>query len=414
MKKILFAISLLVLLELITRMLCPHQNILDKILNVLEEDSVLFWRHKSKLNLIFEGCNIRTNSQGFRANKECALKKKDGTIRIICLGASPTFGWGVDFEYTYSRQLENILKESYPKRNFEVINAGVIGYSSYQGLLFFKNKILRYSPDIISVAYVINDVDRHRFFRSNGKPDKELISVNPAIIFLRNSFKKSRLYNLIEKSILAFEGKRRFMSGLKGTIDPPKVRVSPQDYQYNLEEIFNIAKRKGIKVVFVKMPVNLPLAPYVSETSKEDAKKHISLAINCIRSNKYHQAMSELKDAIALDPYSSNAYFYQGVCYEKSKQYKIAEELFNKAKSLDAFRCRLDSQKYNKIMGDVAVKYKVPLVDVVTAFANQGEKELFVDPKLDPTHPNKLGHKIIAEEIFKAIKQESVLFTNQF
>jgi len=248
-------------------------------------------------------------------------------------------------------------------------------------------------------------VDRYRFFRSNGRPDKELSFLNPATIFLKNIYRKSRLYNLVERWFVKLENKIKLIAGASSAVNLPQARVSAQDYQRNLEEIIRIAKNEGIKIVFIKMPVNLPTPPYVPEVAQAEAKKHISSAINSIKSNKYQEAISELKEAIVLNPYSPEAYFYQGLSYGKIKKYDLAKEAQEKAKSLEAFRCRLDSERYNKIMEDVAIRYGVPLVDIVSAFGRQKEKKLFVDPRLDPIHPNNLGHRIIAEEIFMVLKQ---------
>ncbi|MCK4917225.1 MAG: hypothetical protein KAS51_03305 [Candidatus Omnitrophica bacterium] len=49
--------------------------------------------------------------------------------------------------------MEGIFKQKYElSPDIEVINAGIIGYTSYQGNLFFKNEILKLSPDVIIVS----------------------------------------------------------------------------------------------------------------------------------------------------------------------------------------------------------------------------------------------------------------------
>lgn len=39
-----------------------------------------------------------------------------------------------------------------------MLNAGVAGYSSYQGLLRFKQEVARYEPDLIFVSFGFNDL----------------------------------------------------------------------------------------------------------------------------------------------------------------------------------------------------------------------------------------------------------------
>ncbi len=99
--------------------------------------------------LIFE---VNTNSQGFR-NAEFSAKPAPGTFRIVCLGDSITFGWGMDEKYSYPRVLERYLN-SRPgaKTRVEVINAGVPGYDLEQITLYLTNKILSLKPHLVTVC----------------------------------------------------------------------------------------------------------------------------------------------------------------------------------------------------------------------------------------------------------------------
>lgn len=64
-----------------------------------------------------------TSSQGLR-NNEVSLSKNSNMTRILALGDSFTFGWGVDLEKTWPKILENNISK---KKQIEVINAGVPG-----------------------------------------------------------------------------------------------------------------------------------------------------------------------------------------------------------------------------------------------------------------------------------------------
>ena len=54
------------------------------------------------------GVDVHINSQGLRG-KEYAIAKPPGTYRILVLGDSMTFGWGVPVEETYPSRLEVAL-----------------------------------------------------------------------------------------------------------------------------------------------------------------------------------------------------------------------------------------------------------------------------------------------------------------
>ena len=358
------------------RFLYPSQETrLDVILSILEQDPTLIWRFKPNARTTFQGVPVSINSFGFRS-EDFSPEKSDGAKRIFCMGASPTFGWGVTADKAYSEQLERLLQDFYKDKQIEVINAGIIGYSSLQGRRLLEEKILSYSPDLLIVAYVINDVDANRFFRSVGRPDKELEPLKEPVVFLMNLFSKSRFYQLLKKGIdtLIF---RSSISGRRGGFQTPVVRVDLEDYSLNLKAILALAQENNIHTLFLKMPVNLPLPPPVPEAVRARADHLIQASLDQMKKNEFDDAAAKLKEAISLIEHSSEAHYYLGVCYEHQREYSLAEEAFRKAKDCDAFRCRIDSETYNSAMERIAGKNGIPLVDIVSAFKGEKEKKLF-------------------------------------
>ena len=100
--------------------------------------------------------NIRTNSMGIRADQEFTCDKPEGVFRIIVLGDSFTFGYGVEVEQTYGAALERILVEQ--GTSAEVINLGVSGAGTAEELIMLNNVGLRFDPDLVVVGYYSNDV----------------------------------------------------------------------------------------------------------------------------------------------------------------------------------------------------------------------------------------------------------------
>jgi len=99
---------------------------------------------------------LTINSQSVRAKKDYELGKSR-SLRIVCIGDSVTFGLDVDDDSTYPAQLQQIVAAADPKANVEVINAGVPGYTSRQGLVFFYKRLLRFKPDIVVAEFGFND-----------------------------------------------------------------------------------------------------------------------------------------------------------------------------------------------------------------------------------------------------------------
>ncbi|MGH9868303.1 MAG: SGNH/GDSL hydrolase family protein [Candidatus Polarisedimenticolia bacterium] len=99
---------------------------------------------------------FHTNGRGYNT-PEVPYGKPAGTLRIVVLGDSSTFGWGVDPEATYARRLETLLRSRHPGQAIEVINLGVCGYSSFQGRILLAREALRYQPDVVTLSYGSND-----------------------------------------------------------------------------------------------------------------------------------------------------------------------------------------------------------------------------------------------------------------
>jgi hypothetical protein len=100
---------------------------------------------------------VRLNAQGLR-DREIPYEKPDGEKRILLLGDSVTFGWGVSQGESFGDQMEPLL-ESSSGRRWEVINAGVNGYNTEQEAIYFRIEGLRYEPDIVIVTYLENDIE---------------------------------------------------------------------------------------------------------------------------------------------------------------------------------------------------------------------------------------------------------------
>jgi len=377
---ILFGVFLFFSLELICRLIVSDKNLsqLESILGVIEEDETLFWRQRPNLNVEFQGVEVITNSLGYR-NKEIDNPSSKDVFRIICLGASPTFGWGVEQNQAYPFVLEQKLKVI--KQPIEVINAGQIGYSTHQGLKLFKTELLNYSPDLITVSYVLNDLDRYRFYRNEGLTDKELKTGKfPGwVIGLKNMMAQSKLYLVLKRgfSYLAARNDQQACIAAKKQFHQARIRVPVNDYKANLEKFISICKKNSIKLVFIKMPVNLSLP-----TQNEEDKK-----------------MS-----------NPSAYYYElGLALEKKKEYREACKCYKKAKDYLALKCHKDRTAYNKSMEEIAVRNNIPLVDAVAIFTKQGEFQGLFNGKSDPTHPNARGHRLIAEGLYTTILKNNLI-----
>ena len=134
---------------------------------------------------------IKTNSQGLR-DVEHAWKKEEGSVRILGLGDSFTFGWGVKLEETFLKQLEGRLSQQI-RRPVETINAGVPGYGLNHYYVYLKNIGIKYQPDIVVLAYFTDDLPYSLL--ETLKPYEE--DFPERLQYKGGGLHRSRLYNFL-------------------------------------------------------------------------------------------------------------------------------------------------------------------------------------------------------------------------
>jgi lysophospholipase L1-like esterase len=110
------------------------------------------------LSDVYQGVKVDLNSAGLRDRP--LGPKRPGATRILLLGDSVTFGWGVPIEATFGRRLETELGAR-RARQVETINAGVCGYNTFQELAFLEEMSDSIQPDAVVLTYVDNDIDLH-------------------------------------------------------------------------------------------------------------------------------------------------------------------------------------------------------------------------------------------------------------
>ncbi len=105
------------------------------------------------------GNRVRTNSFGMRG-KETTEEKPAGVFRIAVLGDSWAFGWGVGDGEEFPAVLQSLQHAGQNGDRVEVLNFSVSDYNTLQELAVLKRKALRFHPDLVLVAYNVNDVEK--------------------------------------------------------------------------------------------------------------------------------------------------------------------------------------------------------------------------------------------------------------
>src|ERR1700694_3091666 len=133
---------------------------------LFEADPIRAERLASGYDGWFAGVPVRTNALGFRDSREYALAKTPGTVRIVVLGDSVTFGHGSVYEHTYPFLVEQRLRQWRSDVDWQVWNVAVPGYSTAQELAQLRDLGPRFQPDQIVFGFCENDLFENGRVRS--------------------------------------------------------------------------------------------------------------------------------------------------------------------------------------------------------------------------------------------------------
>ncbi len=260
-KKLAFSAALVVLgllaLEGVARLVVPppttpiqeeHERLitvlgLPALNDIMEFDPVLFWRLVPDLREFRVAGKIREHDVDFTVTTHASLrsppasKAKKG-FRVLALGDSCTFGVGVEDEETWPAQLSRLLRGG--EVDAEVINAGVPGYTAFQGKRFLETRGLALEPDLVLVAFGFNDIDAEMPF-SDAETARMLAM--------------SRLEAALVRSRVAY-GMKRLLDGALHRAKPAggRPRLTEQEFYDTLEGIRALCDRAGADMLVVAWP----------------------------------------------------------------------------------------------------------------------------------------------------------------
>jgi lysophospholipase L1-like esterase len=194
-------------------------------------DPFLVWRPKKG--------GLFSNEQGYRG-KEIPVAKESGSVQLFAIGDSNTLGGPGKDAPNWPMYLEQLLRKDSDR--FIVINAGVWGYSSFQGVRRFREALL-FQPDMVLISFGAND-----FLRVTMSD----------LDFANKKIRKMNIDHILMKAkigqvLLAIFDKLPLTK--KDVLIP---RVSVQEYKDNLNEIVRLSKERSIKVVLLTRPFTGP------------------------------------------------------------------------------------------------------------------------------------------------------------
>ena len=245
---------------------------------------------------------MRINSRGFRG-PEVASDRPDGAIRIVCLGDSATFGVkndplpaGPQPRWVHSINYPEKLAEIFERENrneVEVVNAGVIGYSSSHGLRQLAVQILPLDPDIVTVRFGANDVNlpwarKQRALEPNGRLRRWLLY-------------RFHSWKLVRLSLAAYQ--------TLGAAQPDATGLpwtAAELFRHHVERIIELGDAHGFHVLL--LDYSLPAPDPSAAPRRAERQRRMSQAVGRLQPLLYE--IAELRSVPVLDtrgPFAQHA-----------------------------------------------------------------------------------------------------------
>lgn len=226
--------------------------------------------------------SVTTNSEGFRDRNFSVIKPKN-TFRIAVLGDSIAFGESQNLNQTFTKYLENVLKGD--KIDIEVINMAVSAYTTSQEVEFFKLKGLKYKPELVIVAFCLNDphapTNIFEGLNQGDEPSKEckIDMIQMRIpCFIENILKKSRIIysskEVIKKLILNTYSHKKESESYLNIYDSYYKNESNFEYVSSaFEELNKLSQENNFSVMVVVFPIFYDLNHYQWSYAHEGVRK---------------------------------------------------------------------------------------------------------------------------------------------
>jgi lysophospholipase L1-like esterase len=245
----------LFILELSLRPLILNRQIVT----IFVEDDELGWRLKPNAEGMWGGAQVKINGKGL-IGPELNYLKPHRTSRLLYLGDSVTFGFGMkNYQQSFPYITETIL-ETQVEQEIETINAGVGGYSPWQEYIYLSREGVNYEPDLIIVSFVLNDVTEKFRLAKFGGSDRgaQLETIASGINKLAIGHVARTVSGQIMYGSEVQEGaQQKEILNVRTLINEPNRPDVQQAWDVtlkNLEQIIDFAKEKDIPIVIVLFP----------------------------------------------------------------------------------------------------------------------------------------------------------------
>jgi lysophospholipase L1-like esterase len=294
---------------------------------------------------------ISINSAGFRG-PNLSTDKAAGVKRIIVLGDSVAFGNNLAIEDTISSQLEQLFVVG--NQRVEVLNLALGGYDTHQEVSTLEHLGLPFQPDAVVLAYCFNDI---------GVDSVNLAYIKKAQRYRSSLIYKSRVAQFIQVSI------DRIMAGRNSA------NFSEEFAEKNKSQILDVSDDQILEILVETLKANL--------SSGSDYHRFAVLYTSPAHLGKLRFSLERLRGLQEEGDFDVYAVIIP-----------VLDENFQNRKVYDSI--------YH-ILSHEFRRAGFQTVNMHRDFAEVGIQS-FMDGGFDAIHPNRVGHKLMAERLVREMQ----------
>jgi lysophospholipase L1-like esterase len=342
-------------------------------------------------------------------------KPRNG-FRVAVVGESTVAGYPF-FYATFCDRLALALADVLPDRTSEVINAGVVGWTTFR-LLPILDQCIQQKPD--AIVWMVG----HNEERSADN-----------VLRLRAKVLHRGAYRISE--ILQSFHLTRWMASLKATgiltfsasMPRSQPRLGPEageirsEFAEGLRLAVEKARRAGAKLILTTMPRNgrtlgptgSGTRPGLSEPEIQSIQTKLARAEASLQSGRLDDALRTVDEALAIDTTPADLHFLKAKILERLGRPADARTSYIESMERDFWPSRAREWTQRAIREAVAAG-GATLVDLQRLFDENGACGVAGAEWLcDDVHPNLEGHRVIADALLHALANADIpVETSQF
>lgn len=355
-------------------------------------------------------------SRSFRV-QQLPLARRPGTVRILCLGGSTTFGHPFEPPGLFNDWLQVRLSRLLPSRRFEVLNFGANGLHS-EGILEIARGLLTADMDLIVLYTGHNEFLGSHFdcLRSPFYQGVRLLRSLRSGFWLMERFGRSDADDPVGIA-------NRHLVNDQPLLTAEEFDRGYRNYEENLRELIEAARARGVEVLlchpasdltdtpvqYSSFSANVPPAERARFLERLVLLRERRLALETdppVDRSAWEEWLNQLDLLVAIDGAVPQLLYERARGLLALGREEEAMEYFRRARCEDQHPIRA-TQRLQDILAGLQLQMAALVADPrpLLEVAPTGGEPLFVDY----CHPSLEGHRLIADAILAAMARAGLL-----